>query len=590
MTSTQQQAPVPGRAHVLELQDLSVSYAHSGQHRRRVVHEVSFSVSPGEAVALVGESGSGKSTIAQAVIGLLAGSGRLDGGSIRLNGEDIAGWSDKRLNAIRGTKISLIPQDPTSSLNPVKTIGAQVEEVLRLHTSLDRAQRRSRVLELLQRVGLPNPELRVGQYPHELSGGMKQRVLIASAIALKPQLIIADEATSALDATVQRTILDLIDDLRAEFGTAVLFVTHDLGLAADRTDRIVVLRHGRVQEQGPSRSVFSRPETDYTRQLIADAPSASRGSFREPRSTGMLSLGSPAVGLLNCGKPYGGSPAGSPFNGAQLAVVVRDLIQEFNIGSGRPAFRAVDGVSFAVPAGTTHAIVGESGSGKTTTARALAGFLRPSSGHILVDGTDLSGLQGEELRLFRKKVQLVYQNPFSSLDPRQSILRIIEEPLLNFGTFHSNFARGAGRTREECVRELLDRVRLPESVLHRRPRELSGGQRQRVAIARALVLDPKVLVLDEAVSALDVTVQAQILSLLDQLQRDLGLSYVFITHDLAVVKQIADTVSVMSRGRIVESGTTEDVFLRPANPYTRELISAIPGVPTAFTDTAKAAS
>jgi peptide/nickel transport system ATP-binding protein len=304
----------------------------------------------------------------------------------------------------------------------------------------------------------------------------------------------------------------------------------------------------------------------------------------------MLSLGSPAVGLLNCGKPYGGSPAGSPFNGAQLAVVVRDLIQEFNIGSGRPAFRAVDGVSFAVPAGTTHAIVGESGSGKTTTARALAGFLRPSSGHILVDGTDLSGLQGEELRLFRKKVQLVYQNPFSSLDPRQSILRIIEEPLLNFGTFHSNFARGAGRTREECVRELLDRVRLPESVLHRRPRELSGGQRQRVAIARALVLDPKVLVLDEAVSALDVTVQAQILSLLDQLQRDLGLSYVFITHDLAVVKQIADTVSVMSRGRIVESGTTEDVFLRPANPYTRELISAIPGVPTAFTDTAKAAS
>ncbi len=565
---------------VLELENLSVSYSDSAHNRRRVVHEVSFAVPPGEVVALVGESGSGKSTTAQAVIGLLAGNGRLDAGSIRLNGEDIAGWSDKRLNTIRGSKISLIPQDPTSSLNPVKTVGARVEEVLRLHTVLDRSQRRARVLELLERVGLPHPELRAGQHPHELSGGMKQRVLIAAAIALKPQLIIADEATSALDATVQRTILDLIDDLRAEFGTAVLFVTHDLGVAADRADRIVVLRDGRVQEQGPTANVLSRPETDYTRQLLADAPSASRGSFRAAR---------PVIREHSAGSSAAHSNGGRTTDAnTQPAVVVRDLVQEFSLGSGRPAFRAVDGVSFSVPQGTTHAIVGESGSGKTTTARALAGFLRPSSGSVLVDGTDLAGLRREDLRLFRKKVQLVYQNPFTSLDPRQSILRTIEEPLLNFDRQIGRTAKG---DREKRVRKLLERVKLPENVLHRRPRALSGGQRQRVAIARALILDPKVLVLDEAVSALDVTVQAQILSLMDQLQQDLGLSYVFITHDLAVVKHIANTVSVMSNGRIVESGSTEDVFLRPAHSYTRELIAAIPGsVPGAITSTAKAST
>ncbi|UKA53880.1 ABC transporter ATP-binding protein [Arthrobacter sp. FW305-BF8] len=531
---------------VLELENLSVSYADRHGSHRRVVHNVSLNLAPGEVVALVGESGSGKSTTAQAVIGLLAGNGRIDGGSIRLNGTDIAGWSQKRLEAIRGAKISLIPQDPTSSLNPVTTVGMQVEEVLRLHTRLPKAERRQRVLELLGRVGIPDPERRARQYAHELSGGMKQRVLIAAAIALQPQLIIADEATSALDVTVQRRILDLLDDLRAESGTAVLFVTHDLGVAADRADRTVVLKGGRVQEQGPTAEVLAHPTSSYTRQLIADAPSISDGKAR----------------LL----PAAGERAAS----RDTAVAVRNLIQEFATGRNQPAFRAVDGVSFSVPRGTTHAIVGESGSGKTTTARALAGFQRPTAGHIVIGGQDLSELDAKGLRLFRKHVQLVYQNPFTSLDPRQTIARIIEEPLLNFNA-------GPKPGRDATVRELLNRVSLPESLLAKHPRELSGGQRQRVAIARALVLDPEVLILDEAVSALDVTVQSQILALLGELQCELDLSYVFITHDLAVVRQIADTVSVMSNGRQVEQGTVDDVFLNPQHSYTRELIDAIPG-------------
>jgi peptide/nickel transport system ATP-binding protein len=532
---------------VLELENLSVSYADRHRRHRRVIHDVSLSIAPGEVVALVGESGSGKSTTAQAVIGLLAGNGRIDGGSIRLNGTDIAGWSQKRLETIRGAKISLIPQDPTSSLNPVATVGSQVEEVLRLHTKLPKAERRQRVLELLERVGIPDPGRRARQYAHELSGGMKQRVLIAAAIALQPQLIIADEATSALDVTVQRRILDLIDDLRAESGTAVLFVTHDLGVAADRADRTVVLQGGRIQEQGPTYEVLARPTSPYTRQLIADAPSIT---------------GAPSVAA--------GEARPLPDAGRDNAVEVRNLVQEFAAGRNLPAFRAVDGVTFSVPRGTTHAIVGESGSGKTTTARALAGFQRPSGGHIIIGGQDLSALDAKGLRLFRKHVQLVYQNPFTSLDPRQTIARIIEEPLLNFDAVPR-------QRRDAAVRDLLARVSLPESLLAKHPRELSGGQRQRVAIARALVLNPEVLILDEAVSALDVTVQSQILALLEELQRELDLSYVFITHDLAVVRQIADTVSVMSNGRQVEQGTVSEVFLNPQHSYTRELIDAIPG-------------
>lgn len=529
---------------VLEISNLAVSY-RSNDTFQRVVHNVSLKVLPGEVVAIVGESGSGKTTTAQSVIGLLADNGRLDFGTIRLNGTDVARWSQKQFDAIRGSKISLIPQDPTGSLNPVKTIGSQVAEVLQIHRRGTTKEIEARVIELLARVGLSQPELRARQYPHELSGGMRQRVLIAIAIALKPALIIADEPTSALDVTVQKRILDLIDELRREYGTAVLLVTHDLGVAADRANRIVVLKGGRIQEQGPTDEVLASPRSEYTRKLLADAP-----SFAKVRH----------ISRKRAARDDEHEPA----------VVVEGLVQDFPVGGRRETFRAVDNVSFTVAKGTTHAIVGESGSGKTTTARSVVGFQKPTSGRILVDGTDVTTLRGENLRQFRRKIQLVYQNPFASLDPLQTIFQIVEEPLLNFDPVPKE-------ERARKVQAVLDRVGLPQSALTRKARALSGGQRQRVAIARALVLDPQVLVLDEAVSALDVTVQAQILGLLDELQQALGLTYLFISHDLAVVRQIADTVSVLHNGRQVDSGRVEDVFQRPGNDYTRELIGAIPG-------------
>ena len=523
---------------ILDVTGLDIAYRDVAGWRR-VVQDVSFTVGAGEVVALVGESGSGKTTTAQAVIGLLPDNGRIERGAIRLNGTDIAHWADRRLDHIRGKSISLVPQDPGTSLNPVLTIGAQTAEILRLHGVRDGKERRQRVIELLARVGLDQPELRYGQYPHELSGGMKQRVLIAIAIALRPALLIADEPTSALDVTVQRRILDLIDELRAEFGTSVLLVTHDLGVAADRADRIIVLKQGQVQEQGPARQVLGAPRSDYTKRLLADAPSLAPAAFRT-------------------------APAAAP-----EAIAVAGLTQDFPVGS-RNFFRAVDDLSFTVAAGTTHAIVGESGSGKTTTARTVVGFQRPTSGRVTIEGTEITALSGEPLRQFRRNVQLVYQNPFASLDPRQSVAEIIGEPLRNF--------EPVGKVeRLDRVKALLDQVGLPADTLDRSARALSGGQRQRVAIARALILEPRVLVLDEAVSALDVTVQAQILRLLQSLQDRLGLTYLFVTHDLAVVRQVAHTVTVMQAGRAVETGTVETVFTQPRADYTRELIAAIPG-------------
>ncbi|HKU99096.1 MAG TPA: ABC transporter ATP-binding protein [Vineibacter sp.] len=538
---------------LLEIDNLAVAYT-VGDAEQRVVHGISFHVDPGEVVALVGESGSGKTTTAQAVLGLLAGNGRVESGAIRLKGADIVPWSQRRLDAVRGAVISLIPQDPGSSLNPVRTIGAQLAEILQIHRFGDRRAIQARVLDLLTRVGLTPADLRAGQYPHELSGGMKQRVLIAIAVALRPDLIVADEPTSALDVTVQRRILDLIDALRRENGTSVLLVTHDLGVAADRADRLVVLRGGGIQERGPVRDVLTAPQSPYTRQLLADAPSLGTARRR-------------AVATAE-----------------DFAITVEGLTHDYpTSGTRSRRFRAVDGVSFKVQRGTTHAIVGESGSGKTTTARAVAGFLKPTAGRIVVEGTELTTLRSEALRQFRRKIQLVYQNPFGSLDPRQSIAEIIEEPLLNFEPVSR-----PERTRK--VRDMMDRVGLPESFLTRRPQALSGGQRQRVAIARALVLDPRVLVLDEAVSALDVTVQAQILALLDELQQALGLTYLFVSHDLALVRQISDTVSVMHGGKQVDAGPVEKVFQQPDSDYTRELIDAIPGrkMPVPGSHTARA--
>jgi peptide/nickel transport system ATP-binding protein len=540
---------------VLEVQGLQVSY-QTRAGRREVVHGVDVTVEEGEVVALVGESGSGKSTTAHALIGLLPEGGRVDGGSIALGGVDITGWNQKRLRSVRGAQVGLVPQDPVSSLDPVRPVGVQVGEILRVHGVRDAAARRGRVLELLERVGLDDAALRARQYPHELSGGMRQRVLIATAIALRPRLIIADEPTSALDATVQRRILDLIDDLRREEGTSVLLVTHDLGVAADRAQRLVVLNQGRVVEQGPSAGILSSPSDPYTKQLLADAPALATDDFRRP---------APSLFIRDAAAAAAENP---------YAIVAEGLVKEFAV-RGREAFRAVDDVSFQVRRGTTHALVGESGSGKTTTARLVTRFLQPDAGRIeLADASgalaDIAGLRRDGLRQLRRRIQLVYQNPFSSLDPRQSVAQIVAEPLHNFreGTRAERHARAA---------ELIDRVALPVDVLERSPRELSGGQRQRVAIARALAIRPDVVVLDEAVSALDVTVQARILELLESLQQELGLTYLFISHDLAVVRRISHTVSVMRRGRVVEAGSTEDLFSAPTHEYTRELLAAVPG-------------
>lgn len=534
---------------LLSIRDLAVSY-RTRRGEVDAVRGVSFDVEAGSVTALVGESGSGKSTVAQSVIGLLATNGRVTGGSIRLSERtdgptELVGLGERSWRRLRGRCIGLIPQDPGNSLNPVATIGWSVGEALRIHGWKDSAKIRTRVIDLLERVGIDEPEVRARQYPHELSGGMRQRVLIAAALALQPELIIADEPTSALDVTVQRTVLDLLDELRAETGTGVLFITHDLAVAADRSDALVVMQGGRVHETGPTAQVLAAPSSAYTRTLLADAPSLARVVER-----------------------VAPSPASTP--GAVPLVEVAGVTQEFR-RAGRSPLIAVDDVSFTVARGTTHALVGESGSGKTTTGRSIAGFTKPTRGVVRVGGTEVTSLRGRRThRAFHRTTQLVYQNPYASLDPRQSIAQILTEPLRNFGI-------GSRSERADRVAHHLSLVALAPEIANRRPRELSGGQRQRVAIARALIVEPELIVLDEAVSALDVTVQAQILRLLARLQAELGVTYVFISHDLAVVRQIADTVSVLRRGRQVEYGRADAVFDDPQHAYTRELLAAIPG-------------
>ena len=528
---------------LLKINDLNIAWRQRGSNKR-VVHDVSFELNTGEVLAIVGESGSGKTTLAQSIIGLLGENGIIESGEIQLNGQPISRWSERQLDGLRGASISLIPQDPGSALNPVKTIGQQVAEVLKLHTRIPKSLRDAQVVNLLEKVGLSHPAQRVNQYPHQLSGGMKQRVLIAMAIALKPLLIIADEPTSALDVTVQKRILDLLDNLRRESGTAVLFVTHDLALAAQRSDRIMVFRDGRIQESGPTAEVVLRPQSPYTRQLFADAP-----------------------GLSQTLRPW---PVKTTVHTA--AIKIENLSHAFSLGNGQDqVLQVLDDVSLLVERGTTHALVGESGSGKSTLARILLGFQQPDAGRVLIDGIDTTALSPEARRQLRQKIQLVYQNPFASLDPSQTLFQVIEEPLKNFGKLSKT-------ERREKVEAITHRVALPLDILTRRPHELSGGQRQRVAIARALVLEPQILVLDEATSALDVTVQAQILQLLDSLQQQLGLSYLFISHDLATERQLAHSVSVLRAGKLVDSGQIAEVFNSPASDYTQQLLNAIPTI------------
>ncbi len=643
---------------LLEVKNLQVDFTTDSKKAVHAVRDASFSVYPGQWVAIVGESGSGKSTSAMAVLGLLPGTGHVTGGSIKLKGQEISKLKPKEFASLRGTAMGLVPQDPMSNLNPVWRIGTQVKEALLANgvdvshekrsalaealagdavevkgnddetflgskelSELMEAARKSlaeigldefkmneameyykkewvpgsetrwrvaddlikygvnddkaweiakkyvvgasvedRIAGLLDEAGLPDAATRARQFPHEFSGGMRQRALIAIGLACRPDLLIADEPTSALDVTVQKRILDHLHTLTDSLGTSVLFITHDLGLAAARAQHVVVMYKGRVVESGPSLDVLQHPQHPYTKRLVAAAP-----SLASQRIISVKEHGGNADNLLEhhvVGE--------QTLEKSEHIITVDHLTREFKLPRKKELFKAVDDVSFSIKRGTTLAIVGESGSGKSTVANMVLRLLKPTSGTVTYEGKNIAELKGADLLDFRRHVQPVFQNPYGSLDPMYSIYRSIEEPL----RIHKI---GDKKSRQNRVRELLDMVRMPASVMTRFPNELSGGQRQRIAIARAMALDPDVIVCDEAVSALDVLVQDQVLHLLNDLQAERGLSYLFITHDLAVVRQIADEVVVMQHGKLVEHATTDEVFDHPQKEYTRDLLDAIPG-------------
>jgi peptide/nickel transport system ATP-binding protein len=536
-TAPKLQRPAP----LLRVDGLSVSYGPN-----EVVTDVGFELGRGQSLALIGESGSGKSTIARAVLRLLPSDGHATG-RIEFDGQDILGLSERRFRPLRGRAIGFVPQDPGNALNPVRTIGAQAKEAAALLDEPDKAIRKQLILETFAQVGLDNPQRVYDSYPHQLSGGMLQRVLIGLAVLPRPALLVADEPTSALDVTIQKRILDLLSRLQHELDISLLLITHDLAIATERASSLVVLKDGVIQEAGRTTSVFSSPRSAYAKELYADVPALNPDRYAELRDLGLRRLKTSA--------------------GEVPKIEFSAVTKTFTVDG--KTLTAVDDVSFAVPAGTTHALVGESGSGKTTAVRLLLGLEEPDTGNISVAGARLTGRSPGELRAVWRQLQFIYQNPFASLDPTWKVEQLVREPL-------DRFKIGAPKERVERVRRSLADVGLGEHLLSRKPGALSGGQRQRVAIARALVLKPDVIVLDEPTSALDVTVQADIVEVLLSLQANLGLTYVFVSHDLALVRQLAHTVSVMHRGRIVEHGTVADIFDSPRQPYTRSLLASIP--------------
>ncbi|OLS63700.1 dipeptide ABC transporter ATP-binding protein [Pseudomonas putida] len=520
-------------APLVRIRQFGVEYPGATQP---AVAELDLEIAAGEIVCLVGESGSGKSTTAAALAGLLPESARQQG-QLWLQGQALDSLDERAWRQRRGRLVGFVPQDPGTSLDPVKTIGAQVVEAMTVH-GVPLAEARPRALKLLREVGLKAAQTLLSRYPHQLSGGMCQRVLIAIALANDPPLLIADEPTSALDVSVQRQILDRLQQLVRERGSSLLLITHDLAVALDRADRILVMRHGRLLESGTAAQLWHTPEHPYTRQLLQASPLA---RLQQRRVAPAVSRELP---LLQ----------------------VTSLHRRFD----RQGPAAVDDVSFSLQRGTTTSLVGESGSGKSTTARIILALEQASAGSVRFDGLEVLGASRRDLRGYRRRVQLVYQNPYAALDPRLDLLAIVSEPLQAFGI-------GQRQDDRARVLALLERVGLPAELLHRRPAQLSGGQRQRVAIARALAVEPELLVLDEPLSALDAPVQAQVLDLLQRLQRELGLTYLFISHDLATVRGISDQVLVMSQGRLVDQGATEEVFGRPGSEYTRRLLEDMPG-------------
>lgn len=554
----------------------------------RAVDGLSFTLEAGGALAVVGESGSGKSASAYALLGLHRGTGARVGGTVRVAGTDVNAADDRELRALRGAQAAMVFQAPLSSLDPYYPVGDQIAEVIRVHRRLSRRAARARAVEVLDRVGIPDAARRSRLRPHEFSGGMRQRTLIAMALACEPRLIVADEPTTALDVTVQAQILDLLHDLRQETGMGLLLVTHDVGVAAESVDEVLVMRAGREVERGPVARVLGAPRKAYTKELLAAVPRVEtrRAVPPGPVLSSRAAVGAPAdgsadevavplleaaaeapaslhVGVAEASVPLPDSVAEVPL----LEAV--DLRREFGRGSGRTV--AVGGVSLAVHAGRTLGIVGESGSGKTTLGRMLVRLLDPTAGRLRYGGTEIGSLSEKELRPFRRELQMVFQDPVASLNPRRSVGESVADPL-----------RAAGERDEERVRDrvgaLLERVGLDRAHFERYPHEFSGGQRQRIGIARALAAEPKVIVCDEAVSALDVTTQAQVVALLAELQRELSIGLVFIAHDLAVVRQVSDHVAVMRGGLIVEQGPADEVYEDPRDPYTRQLLAAVPAL------------
>src|SRR5215471_289517 len=608
---------------VLEISDLSTHI----QLTKSVVHavgNVDLSIEPGEALGLVGESGCGKSMTGLSIMGLLPPGGKIVSGSIKLDGRELVGLSDAELRAIRGNDVAMIFQDPLTSLDPTKTIGYQVAEPVRLHKGTSKAAAMDRATEVLGLVGLPRPAERLGDYPHQLSGGMRQRVMIAMALSCEPKLLIADEPTTALDVTIQAQILALLHDLKDRLGMAMLLITHDMGVIAGHADRVQVMYAGRMVEVTKTPSLFAHMRHPYTRALLASIPRLSQDNRRRLLTIGGLppDLSQPPAGcrfaprctratdkcrtdepplagetgerLFSCWHPVDG-PAGTG-SGTALAVAdrpagpdgespavqaeaplleVRDLVKEFPVTAGAilqrkvAAVHAVSSVSFAVTKGETFGLVGESGCGKTTIGRVVMALDRPNSGTVLLDGRSVFALGADELRRQRRDLQLMFQDPYSSLDPRMRVGSIIREPL-------SIQRVGSRQQQQQRVFELLDEVGLPRNAVERYPHEFSGGQRQRIGLARALTLNPKVIVADEPVSALDVSIRAQVLNLMKRLQADHSLTYIVISHDLAVVKYMADRIGVMYLGKLVEMGSAEDIYQRATHPYTAGLIATIP--------------
>ncbi|WP_405902031.1 ABC transporter ATP-binding protein [Streptomyces sp. NBC_00656] len=594
---------------LLQVRDLGVEFTTPDGSALRAVRGVSFTLNRGETLAVVGESGSGKSTTALALNRMLPGTGRITTGTVRLDGRDLAAATEQELRAVRGARIGMIFQDPMTALNPVLTAGRHIDEVLRAHGNRDKAARRARAVELLDRVGIPEPHRRADDHPHQFSGGQRQRILIAMALAGEPDILLADEPTTALDATVQDQILTLLADLNQETGTALVLITHNMGVVARACERVLVMYGGTVVEDGPTAEVLSRPRHPYTAGLLAAVPRLSTPSGT--RLTGipgsppdLTLLGDGCAFAERCAlvedrcrtatppltrtadgvhvaclpaaarteplpAPAPPAPIDRPAPGA--VVLEAEGLRKTYKGRGarRHTVPALDGVSLTLAAGETLGVVGESGSGKSTLARVLAHAHTSDGGTVRLRGEDVTRPSRRALHAVRRQVQMVFQDPYASLNPRMTVGEIVAEPLIAFGL-------GDRDERQERVAELLRRAGLDPAVADRHPRSFSGGQRQRIGIARALAPEPSVLICDEPVSALDVSVQAQIVGLLTDLQRDLGLALVFIAHDLAVVRQVSHRIAVMHRGRIVETGSADEVCEHPRDPYTRALLAAAP--------------